>query len=898
MHQIKPIYKKITIVACYCSSLTIHAELNDTGITFCSDASQNNLRCPVTGFSGQDAEYGINGFSFTKLDAAGVEMPATATNHSCVRDNVTGLMWEVKTDDGGAHDQDWTFTWNYTERYAQYINELGLCGFRDWRVPAVKELTGIIDYGVYYGTPIVAAYFPNTKGGWYWSSTLASYGSGSAWAVVFHHGLVSDNAKSKRYFVRLVRGEPSTGNFVDNGTSTVTDNATGLMWSKCSEGLEGENCEIGRLKPLNWDEALDTARNSRLAGYNDWRLPNVKELQSLVKYDVYAPSIDTTNFPNTSSRLYWSSTPFAYAASKPSYSWPVNFHYGYVYVEDDDRTDQRAVRLVRDVQGAYSGQIVKHSKSLIVLPPAATNANHEWNFVNAPTGFANVVVMAGPPSYNEIDPGVVRLRNINDQGFEASFQEWEYRAEDFLDLAHTVEKIPYLMLTRGRQQFSDGSTWEVGTAPVTRAGVWQKIPFVGVFNHPPHLFLTVQSVNDQRAVTARARNISNGEFEVALFEQEAFMDGHSIETVGYLAIDNPNLSNMQAVRKIQAPYPYLLQNFYADQRWVPVLSQRIKVEEERSDDDEITHPEELIHALAFGNQLFAQQVSNNDADTTALRQMLPINNVPMEWGMIRGITHGWNLLPFSKTYQQPVLVISPVSMLSEPGTIRMRNLSSNYTAISYREWDYLDGIHDVAESAFYMLVEAGEYVLGNPDQSLMIEAKRLDTAKLARANEWNNIAFAAEFINPAIFAAVLTNNSSDDINRINNTVITRITERNNIGFKLAMDEQELQTDGHTSETLGWIAIETDTILNLDGRKLSAFFGEANSMLDVVTYPFITEHHFPTVLGQVTSANELDPITLQYVDPINDSILLRLEEEQSSDEELEHVIEEIGIFVAE
>jgi hypothetical protein len=96
--------------------------LNDTGIVTCGDASNNELPCPVADYPGQDAEYGRDvthndpsdghaGFSFTKLDANGSDLPASATDWSCVRDNVTGLIWEVKTDDGGLRDQDWKYTW-------------------------------------------------------------------------------------------------------------------------------------------------------------------------------------------------------------------------------------------------------------------------------------------------------------------------------------------------------------------------------------------------------------------------------------------------------------------------------------------------------------------------------------------------------------------------------------------------------------------------------------------------------------------------------------------------------------------------------------------------------------------------------------------------------------------
>ena len=60
------------------------------------------------------------------------------------------------------------------------------------------------------------------------------------------------------------------------------------MWAKCSEGQSGTNC-TGDAKTMNWSAALTAANNSNLGGYNDWRLPNFKELQALVDYSRYDP---------------------------------------------------------------------------------------------------------------------------------------------------------------------------------------------------------------------------------------------------------------------------------------------------------------------------------------------------------------------------------------------------------------------------------------------------------------------------------------------------------------------------------------------------------------------------------------------------------------------------------
>jgi hypothetical protein len=313
-----------------------NAALNDTGITTCSNATQNGLPCPVAGFPGQDAEFGTNGFDFTKLDAAGNELPATATDHTCVRDNVTGLMWQVKISDS-------TFTFDKTAGYVNNVNATGLCGFKDWRMPNPKELMGIVDHSIAYPDPTIDTnYFSNTSSDAFWSASPSAYNSGSAWYVNFNYGYAHYYDRSYGLRIRLVRGAQSFNFFVDNADGTITQSNTGLMWAKCSEGQSDTNC-TGTAKEMIWSDALIAANNSNLGGYNDWRLPNIKELQALVDYSRYSPAIDTSYFPNTPSSWFWSASPIA----EFSYdAWYAGFDVG--YAGNDYRYDGDGhVRFVR-----------------------------------------------------------------------------------------------------------------------------------------------------------------------------------------------------------------------------------------------------------------------------------------------------------------------------------------------------------------------------------------------------------------------------------------------------------------------------------------------------------------------------------------------------------------------
>ncbi|MEK7846656.1 MAG: DUF1566 domain-containing protein, partial [Nitrospinota bacterium] len=94
-----------------------------------------------------------------------------------------------------------------------------------------------------------------------------------------------------------------------------------------------------------WESAITYCEGLSLGSYTDWRLPNIKELKSIVDNTKYNPSIDTTYFPNTNSSIYWSSTT---VADLTSYAWGVDFYDGYVYY--DFKSYNGYVRCVRGGQ--------------------------------------------------------------------------------------------------------------------------------------------------------------------------------------------------------------------------------------------------------------------------------------------------------------------------------------------------------------------------------------------------------------------------------------------------------------------------------------------------------------------------------------------------------------------
>ncbi len=530
------------------------------------------------------------------------------------------------------------------------------------------------------------------------------------------------------------------------------------------------------------------------------------------------------------------------------------------------------------------------SISPVAAPSHAAQVDHRWSDIDAPSGFVEAVVIAGPPTAQGDQPGVVRLRRVTDRGFKLRFQPWGDPRGEADAAAHTEEAIPYLLLASGRHQVSDGSLWEAGKFRLGGTGKWQAVSFRQPLAAPPVLLLTIQTAKDKSAVAVRARKVTATGFEAALFEEEAQMDGHGLETVGYLAIQSSAGSGLIDLDGVKVPY--LLQEFRADERWTPVLGQRLKVEEETSEDPEIDHPDETLQVLALADQLFAQQVSHRDADPTALRRLAPTTDAPMEWGLIRGIDHRWQTLPFAKRYQDPILVVKPVSNQdAEPGVIRLRGRRPTHARVRYQEWDdYLDGTHP-PEDAFYIVSEAGRHRLGG----LRMEANWVRTDKLGRAGEWERVDFARAFPGragmPIILGSVMTTQGKG-------AVATRIRTRGLDGFELSLEKQESKPPSHVKEVLGWIAVQPGGGVTTDGRRVDALVQRLGHTLTPVAYPQRTDHRHPTLLADVNSAKEPDAVFLRYAKPTRIRIQLKLAEEQSKDKETRHARETVGVLIAE
>lgn len=126
--------------------------------------------------------------------------------------------------------------------------------------------------------------------------------------VALSHSVMAQTCNTK------LQASTPTSRFTVSANGTVTDKQTGLMWKQCAEGLSGSDCGVGTATPYTWQAALNHVADLNtieggFATYTDWRVPNIKELGSIIELRCSTPLFNLAIFPNVAATdNFWSST--------------------------------------------------------------------------------------------------------------------------------------------------------------------------------------------------------------------------------------------------------------------------------------------------------------------------------------------------------------------------------------------------------------------------------------------------------------------------------------------------------------------------------------------------------------------------------------------------------------
>lgn len=261
------------------------------------DTGQNTS---YTNTFGEDNDYTINPPSF-KVNGDG-----TTT------DLVTGLQWQQT--DGGEMT---------VENAKIYCDSLTLGGFTDWRLPSTLEAYSMLNH---QSNPAFnASVFTKTGAAYWWTNDFQVNDKSKVW-VTNSGGGIGNHLKSetisaggtKKFHVRAVRYTEAptilTQRFTLLPDNTVKDNGTDLTWYA-----------VPTKDSLTWEDALQYSENLNVGNRSDWRLPNIKELQSLADVSLFTPCISKQVFPTITVNKFWSSTSLSNQTTK---AWYLDTQYG------------------------------------------------------------------------------------------------------------------------------------------------------------------------------------------------------------------------------------------------------------------------------------------------------------------------------------------------------------------------------------------------------------------------------------------------------------------------------------------------------------------------------------------------------------------------------------------
>jgi hypothetical protein len=247
------------------------------------------------------------------------------------------------------------------------------------------------------------------------------------------------------------------------------------------------------------------------------------------------------------------------------------------------------------------------------------------------------------------------------------------------------------------------------------------------------------------------------------------------------------------------------------------------------------------------------------------------------------LDHNWLYINFSREYKDPVVVAGAASINgSDPTTVRLRNVTGNGFEICLQEWEYLDGTH-VSESVGYLVMERGQYRLSD---GTMIEAGTF-TTKTPPAYE--RVTYHNTFNRPPVVVSTITSVNDPD------AVVVRLRNVDTGGFDLKLQEQEANANDHQGEVISYIAWEPSAG-TIDGFAflVDQTNDEVKHEIHTIGFGNIFDKT-PVFLCDMQTTDGGNTANLRWQNKDAYAVEVLVDEEQSNDDEINHITEVVGFI---
>jgi hypothetical protein len=270
----------------------------ETDQRFCIDERGNRVTCRN---AKQDASLERNAYPTKRFEVS----------NETVEDTWTGLSWFKNANLPG-----FPLTWNESKEFVREINRSETAALKKWRLPSRTELFSLVSHQQINPSLPEAHPFENVFNGYYWTQTECARLSNQAWYIHLGGGRVQRGMKHGSYMVWPVAGPKMeikhTDNRFEKNGNFIFDTITKKIWLSVKEISQGT---------VNWREAnrfIDSINCDKRAGFADWRLPKIRELESLIEPSRHSPAFAENFLLDSVQDGYWSSTTSIYEAN---YAW-------------------------------------------------------------------------------------------------------------------------------------------------------------------------------------------------------------------------------------------------------------------------------------------------------------------------------------------------------------------------------------------------------------------------------------------------------------------------------------------------------------------------------------------------------------------------------------------------
>ena len=569
---------------------------------------------------------------------------------------------------------------------------------------------------------------------------------------------------------------------------------------------------------------------------------------------------------------------------------------------------------IRTTDGEQTSEWFEQQSLFTTLPIAPTleigevgqitNLTHTLQTVLLERTYENPVVFVQSPTSYGTDPVAVRVKDIQSDRFTIYLAE----PSDQNGLHNAAETVTYVALEAGNHQLSTGTKLEVGTVS-TNATVgqlinsqWKTVHFTTDFDTIPVLLSQVQTNTGTGYLQTRQNNISPASADLALEQEENATLPHGTETAGYLAIEEGLAAwNEMLIEAFNTPtqvtdewYTHSLKRSYVSTpsllasltsyggkdsshvRYANLENSRVqfRIGEDTTRDSETLHSSESVAYLAIGGT----------GTLTAVTPQIQIG----ERGVVNDLTHVEQTIMFDHEYANPVVFAeSPTSNGVDPVAVRIKNVQSDRFTVYLTEPSNQNGLHNTVETISYLVLEAGQHELTDGRQLEVGTISTNATVGRLLTNQWESVGFTSTFNTEIVVLSQIQTASGQSF------LHTRQNNVQTTGFDIALEQEELITTQHETETVGYLALEAGT------GTWSGMLLEAQNTPAIITdewyhYPFhLAFPTTPRLLSSLTSYHGADNAHIRYTDLNNFEVQFRMGEDTTVDEETQHSPESIA-----